>query len=251
MSRYFRGPLDSDRRIRTVVPDLIRGRRLLRTAGPPTLPRRRARMLTVALFDVFDTLIGRELVHRSDVHALLADRISARGLSTMRSSEIVRIRLEAERTAQSRYGSCATLMEIHEEFAQAGGWSIELAVETARDEIEVEAKVSRVLDQGRHLLSAARESGLTIIFVSDMHLPSLAIRAMLKRHDCWRQGDTLWVSCEARVRKRDGRLFRVLIEIEGLSPAATVHVGDHPISDRVVPRWFGIGATPVLLSRGR
>lgn len=239
------GPLDPDRRIRTVVPDLIRGRRLLLTAGLPTLPGRRSSMLTVALFDVFDTVIGRALANRNEVHILVAERISARGLCEMGSDEIVRIRLEAERAAQSRYDSCATLGEIHEELANAGGWPLEFAVETARDEIEVEARVSRALDQGRHLLSAARENGLRIIFVSDMHLPSPAIRAMLKRHECWRQGDTLWVSCEARVRKRDGELFSLLLDIEGLSPAATVHVGDHPISDRVVPRWFGIGATPV------
>jgi len=217
----------------------------VRTLGRPNLRLWQVDTLQVALFDVFDTLIGRDLRRPEDVHSLVADRLVERGTLTIGPGETVRLRLEAQRRVERQSGSPSTLEEIHEEMALLGGWPLGLAQEISHAEIEAELDVSCRLDEGWRLLCEAREAGLRVIFVSDMYLPSGAIRAMLGRHCCWRTGDTIWVSAESRARKRDGSLFQLLFSIEGFTPAATVHVGDNPVSDRIVPRWLGIGAKPV------
>lgn len=236
---FRRGP-----HIPFVAADLWRGRRLLATLGRPRPRLWRPRIIDAVTFDVFDTLIGRS-VDRGEVFASVASRLADIAEAVLPADAVIELRGKAERRAQAAHGHCATLLEIHEQLAAGAGWDVAAAPATAEAEITAELGVSRRLEEGPALLDEARRAGLRVLFLSDMHLPSPTVRSMLDAAGCWQPSDRLWVSSESRARKRDGSLFRLVIDVDDVDPSRTVHVGDHPYSDRVVPRWLGFGVHPV------
>lgn len=79
-----------------------------------------------------------------------------------------------------------------------------------------------------------------------MYLPGWALRAILVRSGCWKEGDRLYVSCEAGKTKHSAEMFRHVLESESILASQMVHVGNHPYSDVEVPRRLGIGVEPFL-----
>jgi predicted HAD superfamily hydrolase len=92
----------------------------------------------------------------------------------------------------------------------------------------------------------ARHEGSRVAFISDIYLPEWAVRAILVRSGCWKEGDRLYVSCEAMKTKRSGEMFRHVLELESIPASQMTHVGNHPYSDVDVPRRLGIEVEPFL-----
>jgi len=232
--------LAADRRLRVVLPDLFRGRHLWRQLGPPARPIRSCHPRDIT-FDVFDTVLGRLNI---DTASLWADEAKA-SIPEANSAEVdhlSRVRKVAQQRAQAQTNNCATLEEIHREVARELQWPLTRCFNSAMIEIEIERRVSIPLPRGLEMLTLAREQTRRVIFVSDMYLPSFAIRDLLVKGGCWNDGDILWVSAAARARKRTGALYERVLDHEGLSASSTTHVGDDLLADRVVPRWLGIGS---------
>ena len=55
----------------------------------------------------------------------------------------------------------------------------------------------------------------------------------------------IFLSSEEGKTKHTGRLFELFLAGEGLTPARTMHVGDHPQSDVKVPRRLGMKIFPL------
>ena len=232
----------TDVRLWAIAGDLIRGRAAWRQHGRPR-PLWHQRPARVASFDVFDTLIGSSVARPSGIRRRLAEAVADHP-SMPPAAEVDRARLAAEHAASARTAGCPTLEEIHRELERmlgpAGpGWKT-----TAALEVDAERELSRRIEPGVELLARARAAAMGVLFISDMYLPSGVIRELLVQHGCWEPGDSLWVSGEARATKRSGDLFKLVLAHEGLAGADVVHVGDHPVSDRIVPRWLGVGVRP-------
>lgn len=198
------------------------------------------------MFDVFDTLITRSTIDAATVWRRVAGRLNDAGTATIPVDAYVQARKNADTISAEQFDHCATLEEIHRCLVGLLGMPDGDWVVTAKAEMAVEAEVSRPVGAGRTLLLAAREQGLRIVFVSDMHLPSVAIRSLLQGHGCWSEGDELWVSSEARARKRTGELFLQIARTSNVDLRSAVHVGDQPFADRIAPRW--VGAVPLVAS---
>jgi predicted HAD superfamily hydrolase len=80
-------------------------------------------------------------------------------------------------------------------------------------------------------ISKWRSGGGSVVFLSDMYLPSNVIKGMLQEHDIWRSEDRLFVSCEHAAEKRDGRLFACMKDVLHPSSVYDRHVGNHEVSD--------------------
>lgn len=223
------------------IGDLVRTRRFLGLHGRPEWRRPQA-VPTVALFDVFDTLLVRSELRADAAWAHMATRVAAR--TGRPRTEVLEARRFAARATARRHGGCAVLEEIHVEMCRRLGLDDRWWSTTASDEIDAELALCRPVVAGVRLLEAARDHVGRAVFVSDMHLPGAVIRSMLDRHGIWRDGDVLWVSGEARARKADGRLFVAVARSEGFDLRAAVHVGDQPVADRAAPRWFGVDVRP-------
>ena len=90
------------------------------------------------------------------------------------------------------------------------------------------------------MLEWLQARGVRVIAVSDMYLSHDHLAALLA--DCGLDGllDRLYVSSEFGLGKYSGRLHARVLELEGLTPAQVVHVGDNLVSDMRAPMQLGI-----------
>lgn len=77
-------------------------------------------------------------------------------------------------------------------------------------------------------------------FVSDFYLPVEMVRELLSFHRMDRVAPDGVVSCDIKLNKKSGRLFRYLHESLGITPDRHIHVGDHAWADVESPKRIGI-----------
>lgn len=155
-------------------------------------------------FDVFDTLIKRDVAVPTGLFRLMGDDFYA-----------ARIRAEREaRAAQSRE---VTLAEIYARPCLA---RYDAAAECAA-ELAACAANRPVLDAVQTL----KKQGKKLYYISDMYLPQTQIDAMLRRcgYPCFDGG---FVSCTYGVQKRSGRLFKRFLQETGLTAKQLLFIGD-------------------------
>lgn len=155
-------------------------------------------------FDVFDTLLLRDVANPVDLFRLVGARFAQQ-------------RVQAEALAREKCSGEVTLTQIYAEAPLVG---YDPAVECA---LELQAAVANDT-----LLRAAKlchKRGQAVYAVSDMYLPAAQITAMLKR--CGFDFlDGVFVSCEYGVQKRSGKLFQVFLQQTGLRAQDVLFVGD-------------------------
>lgn len=209
------------------------------------LTERRASLRCVS-FDVFDTLLARcieppgDLQHR--VAALLAERI---GQVTTETALEHRRQVETELRRQSL--SDGDDHECHFD-PLVEGWVTRLVGHPDPDLIEFVHRTERALESlalvakpgAATLLGWLHEQGLRIIAVSDMYLSHDHIAGLLDECGLGCYIDRIYVSSEFGLGKYSGRLHAKALELEGLTPAQVVHVGDNLISDMRAPLKLGI-----------
>ena len=171
-------------------------------------------------FDVFDTLIKRDVAVPTGLFRLMGDDFYA-----------ARIRAEREaRAAQSRE---VTLAEIYARPCLA---RYDAAAECAA-ELAACAANKPVLDAVQTL----NKQGKKLYYISDMYLPQTQIDAMLRRcgYPCFDGG---FVSCTYGVQKRSGRLFKRFLQETGLTAKQLLFIGDSWRADVAGAALAGITA---------
>ena len=171
-------------------------------------------------FDVFDTLIKRDVAVPTGLFRLMGDDFYA-----------ARIRAEREaRAAQSRE---VTLAEIYARPCLA---RYNAAAECAA-ELAACAANKPVLDAVQTL----KKQGKKLYYISDMYLPQTQIDAMLRRcgYPCFDGG---FVSCTYGVQKRSGRLFKRFLQETGLAAKQLLFIGDSWRADVAGAALAGITA---------
>jgi predicted HAD superfamily hydrolase len=199
-----------------------------------------------ASFDVFDTCLLRRCVAPGRVFEALGKRLQDEGRLPagehgLQDFVAARIRSEARALAMDAAKE-PTLAAIWKHLSEEMGWdpSVELHHwELEQEDLELFAN-PEMLETVRN----ARRGGARVLFLSDMYLPGTFIRAQLVKHGFFEEVDRLYVSSEHRISKRNGGLFRLVLETERLHPSELSHVGDHPESDWRVPSGMGIHAAP-------
>lgn len=175
---------------------------------------------TAVAFDVFDTLIKRDVAKPTDLFLL-------------DGSAFAKARVQAETQTREQKQGEVTLAEIYAQPCLAG-------YDPAREcALELEAVTPNlpVLDAVR----ALHAQGKHIYYISDMYLPPEQIAAMLTRcgYDMLDGG---FVSCSYGVQKRSGALFRHFLRETELKAGQVLFVGDSWRADVVGAALAGIRA---------
>lgn len=171
-------------------------------------------------FDVFDTLLRRDVGVPSDLFRLLGEAFAA-------------ARCQAEEAARAKVKGEITLAQI---YAQP---MLEGTAPDAECALELRAVVAD--PELLRLSRACHARGQRVYAVSDMYLPCEQITSMLRRcgYDFL---DGIFVSCEYGVQKRSGRLFRLFLQKTGLRSAEVVFIGDSLRADVAGAALAGITA---------
>lgn len=173
----------------------------------------------VVTFDVFDTLIKRNVSVPSDVFFLAGKEI----LGALEADDFRKKRCEAEHMArEKRLDKEITLAEIYEELKPIYG---ELCEEIIAKEMAEEIRVCHVKDKYAQLLKECVAAGKKVYLISDMYLPRTVINEIL--YHCGIKGyEKLYVSNEYRENKESGNLFRIVIKENDIDRRKMIHIGD-------------------------
>lgn len=202
-------------------------------------------------FDIFDTLLERH-VEPPDVVKIMASRYLAMRYgehSSIDADVILGTRNEVEAAlrrsaAEQGFDHECPLSVIASEVASRLDPSRADALRHAFIECEMEAEKEALYPkQGiQDVLASFKASGKRIVAISDMYLDGALINQLLQHFGLVQYIDQVYVSADLKLAKYSGRLFRHVLDMEGVSAERMMHVGDNLQSDFRAPRALGIHA---------
>lgn len=184
-------------------------------------------------FDVFDTLIERDVSVPTDIFKITGDMVLGEGRGECFQTDRISAEIEARRDKPN--GEC-TLEEI---YACLDGQYDDRVQALMNNEITIELKHCRPRKRIMKLFQACLERGQEVYIISDMYLSGHVIEGMLNA--CGIVGyKKLFVSNEYKKHKRGGQLFSLVLETENLDGGKMIHVGDSLRADVMGARQAGI-----------
>lgn len=189
-------------------------------------------------FDVFDTVIARTYAVPEDLAFDLGRELERIGLVAGEDS-LPALRREAEHAAwaRHRFRRPVTIEDIYEQLALRLGWSVADRERAMQVEISLELAAARAIPAAINSLADCRRQGRAVCFVSDMHLRSAHLRALLAKNGVIEPADRIYASSDLKETKyHRGRLFRLVLKDHRLPGWRVEHVGDHLRSDVLMPR---------------
>ena len=181
-------------------------------------------------FDIFDTLVVRDVAKPTDVFGLMEKKLGFPDFS--------RKRIEAEhRARQKKNGGEVDIREIYQCFE---GISESETEKYCMQELSEELSVCR---PNPALMGFYRKClrNKKVVLVSDMYLPAKMMCRILEK--CGIKGyEKLYVSCEAGVSKHNGGLYRFVLKDLGLRADELIHIGNDVMSDYICAGRLGIRA---------
>ncbi len=204
----------------------------------------REHQISLLSFDIFDTLLTRPCPKPTDVFSYMATAFP----EIPKNFAQQRIQAEAEARRYAPGGEC-TLEEIYRVLVQKEEYTERLCKRLRYMEGETELRICKPRPEGKALLDAAADLDLRVILISDMYLSKRHIGRMLCKCGLTDFAE-LYVSCETRMSKANGDMFRYVKQCEEMPFSAMLHIGDNPISDVIIPQNLGMHALFLPLREG-
>ncbi|UNL42963.1 glycosyltransferase [Ligilactobacillus agilis] len=210
------------------------------TGSMPTLEKFSdlARTKKYVSFDIFDTLLKRNVTTPSDVFDLVQLYLP----SNVKYSK--KIRIEAERIARKNSSTEEiTLKDIYTEYLKyVPGDLNELVTAELKAEESVLVANLPILT----FYQKCVELGKKVYIISDMYLPQIFIEKVLSKNGI-ENYEKLYVSCEMDSTKRTGNLFERYLQENSIDVKYAIHIGDSWNSDYKQPKLHGIDAVHIPL----
>ncbi len=188
----------------------------------------------VISFDVFDTLIKRNVRYPSDVFTIVENKATEKygnGLLGFKKNRIL-----AERNARiCCVSEDVSLALIYEQL----DYKEDIKFFLFQTELEVEYALVTPHKEMKDVFEYALSLGKTIILASDMYLERSFIEKLLRK--CGFSGyEKLYVSSEIGLLKATGNLFKQILKENSFNPNTMLHIGDAIKADWFIPKLLGI-----------
>ena len=185
-------------------------------------------------FDIFDTLILRNIFQPTDIFRILAKFAK----DEFDIDDFFQKRGEGEKKARDKVkNSEADFQEIYDEVEKLCGCNIE---KIKQMELQLEMEFSVINPYMMEIWKYASEQKKTIIFISDMYLSSDFIKKLLKKNGY--KVEHLYVSNEYRKNKGSKELYELVGQELNCKKTNWLHIGDNEYSDYKQAKEFGINA---------
>lgn len=197
-------------------------------------------------FDVFDTLLTRLVVKPVHVFVVMADKIDDQaGFNPLfvKFFRSLRVWSEFIVSHKSQTGK-VSLQLIYENMGTITKISQSQINYLIDLELSTEQGLLHPVPGAVELVEQARQVHRRVVFMSDMYLPEAFLRKLLSQYELLKEGDALFVSGELGISKGSGKLFDHVLQAEGIAPEELLHIGDHFLSDYLVPIERGIFVLP-------
>lgn len=194
-------------------------------------------------FDVFDTLVVRNVAVPEDVFTLVEYQYNQRHPDKcLDDFKMQRIKAEGNlRKYRQSVGQMPEEVTFDEIYQVLFPIYTEETEELKKLEIETELSICVPNQEMLAYFTQFLEKGLAVFLISDMYLPAKVIEEILDK--CGVKGyRKLYVSSELGMTKRYGKLFEVVLKENQFVAKEMLHIGDHLIADYQMPRKFGMNA---------
>ena len=188
-------------------------------------------------FDIFDTLIKRNVKQPTDVFSLVEREYNK--FSSEKISGFKEVRISAEKKA--RNNSSLEEVTLEEIYGCMDCYNKDVRNNLLNLEIQVEKDICTKNNEIYNVYMRCLEQGKTVIFTSDMYLPFEVIKDILLKNE-YTKYDNLYLSSEKKVSKSSGHLFQQIIKDYGISSKKILHMGDNPKVDFFMPKRCGIAS---------
>lgn len=179
-------------------------------------------------FDIFDTLLKRNVKNPEDVFKIMEYKIGYEGFANKR--------IEAEKRARCTVNKEeVTLEDIYSYFDKDNKKNL------MQLEIDTEKSLLTVNPVLKDIYKICKDKNKIIYIISDMYIPKNYIEEILKK--CGIDNyKNLYISCEEEKTKRTGSLFAEFLRREKINPKQVLHIGDSYKSDYINPRQYGMSS---------
>ena len=191
----------------------------------------------VISFDIFDTLIIRDVLRPVDLFAFL-ERILKQ--NKIQCDNFVTYRQNAEDMIKDY--KVANIFHIYNDLQSIYNWSDETTNKALELEFELELKACHDRKYMKKIYEYAFSLNKKIVLTSDMYLTQDYMIKLLERcgYNKW---DKLYISCEYQKNKASGELYQVIkTDFNG----KILHIGDNIKSDYEVAKIYDIDVYPIF-----
>ncbi|MCT3031574.1 hypothetical protein [Pediococcus parvulus] len=196
----------------------------------------------VVSFDIFDTLIKRNVNCSEDVFLLLQDQFNKKFNQDL---PIYKMRKLAEVNANKfNSGKDVNLTDIYSEFRNI---TDEQRIWLKEKEISLEKILCQENPKMKKVYQWCLNNNKTILIVSDMYLPEKVITSILLSAG-YKNWKSLYVSNVYNKSKASGELFDFILKKEKLKPQNIIHVGDAQKGDYLSPKQRKINAALIKIN---
>lgn len=190
----------------------------------------------VVSFDIFDTLLFRNLYIPTDLFKIL-EKIA---LEKYNISDFYDLRICCEKNSRTSLNNYeCTLSEIYNEVAKQIS-NKRIANELKKCEIELEKEFCVVNPFMKKIYDYCIKNKKKVILISDMYLEKKVILDILSHIGY--DSPKLYLSNEFHATKGSSELFKIVYDENQFDKSKWLHIGDNIISDYEVPISFGINA---------
>lgn len=191
----------------------------------------------IVTFDVFDTLIKRDIKSFRDITALM-DREYFRKTNKHFPLHFYRERVHAPKAARKRYPQKeANLNSIYEVLHLKD----KELIQSIENDIEIKCAVKNPVMY--EVYQYCIKEGKKIFAISDMYLSEKCIRQMLEK--CGYNFEHIYVSQEYSASKKDSKLFEIFLRENRIKSNEVIHIGDNFKADKCGAEKAGIHAVQI------
>lgn len=202
---------------------------------------RRLREYEVISFDMFDTLVARKVTRPEDIYEIVGNRLKGlKGFEKLSNFPVIR------NQAISRMGGvCYTFDELYQNIQVITGLSEELIEVVKQTELSIEKILLAPRNEMINICQKMIDEGKEVYIVSDMYFSSQVLAELLSQCGLKIEKKNIIVSCEKRLNKKEGGLWKYYSEYV-VNGRKAIHVGDDKKSDVEQPIAVGVDAFHVM-----
>lgn len=188
-------------------------------------------------FDIFDTLIKRNVEEPNDVFELVALEIKRKYGWINHNFRELRIRSEKEARLLSKNGEEITLDDIYTQIRRNIDTNIDDRIinEIKELECEIEKVICCPNTEIKKIYDWCITNKKKVIIISDMYLPEELIEKMLVKCG-YTEYLKLYLSSSITFKKRTGKLFDYVLKDLDIESKSIIHIGDSIKSDFIGAR---------------
>ena len=189
-------------------------------------------------FDVFDTLIKRNVQRPHDIFRLVELKYNKDNNEKIQN--YVKYRIEAEQKAKTKFenGEC-TFNSIFEELENI--YSEETVSKLKMLELETENEYCIQNKDFYDIYKKCLDNGKKIIIISDMYLSKDVIENILNKNGINNYED-IFVSSEIKLNKHNGTIYPYVLRKLNIKKNQIIHIGDSKRADYIMAIKSGIKA---------